>query len=143
MKKTKKAGCILINIESKKVAIIYRKKQRDYSFPKGHLEENESLIECAIRETNEETKRNCIILDNKPAYIEEYTTASGENVIVYYYISKDIGPSKNKSLDTHDTYWISVDEVEKILSYDNLKKCWKKLINKVEQYIKDAEKEKY
>ena len=58
MGKVLKAGCILINQKNKKIALVYRQKQKDYSFPKGHLEDGESLIECAIRETAEETKRN-------------------------------------------------------------------------------------
>ena len=28
-----------------------------YGFPKGHVEEGETLIECAVRETEEEIKR--------------------------------------------------------------------------------------
>lgn len=53
--KVEKAGTILINLKTKKIGLIYRKKQKDYSFPKGHKEINETLMECAIRETNEET----------------------------------------------------------------------------------------
>ena len=136
MSKVKKAGCILINVEEKKVAIVYREKQKDYSFPKGHTEKGESLIKCAIRETAEETKRDCIILRKKPIYIEEYTTPSGEEVEMHYYLSKDIGPSDNDSLDTHDTYWISYDEVEDILSYESLKKVWNSVKDTVKEYFK-------
>ena len=47
--KVEKAGCILIDIKNKKIGLIYRKKQNDYSFPKGHREDGETLAECAIR----------------------------------------------------------------------------------------------
>ena len=57
--KVEKAGCILINKENNKIGLIYRQKQKDYSFPKGHRESEESLIECAIRETAEETGLRC------------------------------------------------------------------------------------
>ena len=136
MGKVKKAGCILINVEEKAVALVYRQKQNDYSFPKGHLEGKESLIECAIRETAEETKRDCILLDDNPIYIEEYVTPSGEDVKLYYYLSKDIGPSNNTSEDTHDTYWIPFDKVEDILSYDSLKKVWNSIKEEVNKYFK-------
>ena len=33
---TQKGGCFLINKEMKTVALIFRPKQNDYSFPKGH-----------------------------------------------------------------------------------------------------------
>ena len=40
-----KAGCFLINTKSKCIALVYRKKQNDFSFPKGHLEKDETLEE--------------------------------------------------------------------------------------------------
>ena len=135
MDKVLKAGCILINQKDKTIAIVYRQKQNDYSFPKGHLEDGESLVECAIRETAEETKRDCVILEEDPIYIEEYITPRGENVRMYYYLSKDIGPSNNSSEDTHATYWISYNEVENILSYDSLKKVWNTVKEKVNNYF--------
>ena len=57
-----KAGCILVNKDTKQVALVYRDKFNDFSFPKGHVEEGESLIDCAVRETEEEIKRKVIFL---------------------------------------------------------------------------------
>ena len=137
MKKVKKAGCILINTENKKIALVYREKRNesDYSFPKGHLEENETLEECAIRETNEETKRECLILEKEPIYIDHYQTPSGEDVEMYYFLAKDIGPSDNTSTDTHPTIWLPFTEVYDKLSYPSLKKTWNNVKNKVLKYF--------
>ena len=38
----KKAGCVLVNIETRQVGLVYRNKKNDYSFPKGHLEMGET-----------------------------------------------------------------------------------------------------
>jgi len=135
MSKVQKAGCILLNLENKTIALVYREKQKDYSFPKGHLEENESLIECAIRETAEETKFNCELLEDEPAYIENYITPSGEDVEMYYFISKFIGVSNNDSDDTHSTFWIPYEDVYETLSYDSLKKVWSSVKDKVNEYF--------
>ena len=136
MNKTNKAGCILINTKDKTVALVYRERTNDYSFPKGHIEEGETLEECAIRETAEETKRDSIILKKDPIYVEEYVTPSGEEVRLYYYLSKDIGPSDNTSEDTHPTIWIPFEDVYDKLTYKSSKKAWNTIKNEVERYFK-------
>lgn len=135
MEKTFKAGCILINPQDKTIALVYRENKNDYSFPKGHLENDETLIECAVRETAEETKRNALILDENPVYLEKYKTPSGEDVIMYYYLAKDNGPSDNKSTDTHPTYWIPFDEVYEKLTYSSLKTVWNSVKDTVKKYF--------
>jgi len=131
MKKMIKAGTILIDIKNKSIAIIYREKQKDYFFPKGRIEGSETIMECAIRETEEETKRKCIILEDKPIFIEKYIPPSNEDVSLYYYLARDGGKSNNTSEDTHDTFWIPFDEVSNKLTYDSLKKVWSGVKDKV------------
>ena len=130
---TLKAGCYLVNLELKSVAIIYRETHKDYSFPKGHLEKNESLEECAIRETAEETKRIAEIV-SKP-YISRYTTSSGEEVENYMYIAIDKGKSDNDSTDTHEFKWIKIDDVLDILSYESLKKDYTEVLPEIKKLI--------
>lgn len=130
---TLKAGCYLINLELKSIAIIYREKRKDYSFPKGHLEENESLEDCAIRETAEEVKRIARIV-SKP-YISKYTTPSGVEVECYMYIAIDEGKSDNDSTDTHDFKWVPIDEVLNILSYDSLKNDYKIVLPEIKKIV--------
>ena len=140
MNYTKKAGCILLNPDDKTIALVYREQYDDYSFPKGHLEEGESLVECALRETAEETKREAILLEEEPIYIEHYETPRKEQVEMYYYLAKDNGPSDNKSTDTHPTYWIPFDEVHDKLSYSGLRVVWDETKDKVESYFNKKRK---
>ena len=124
---TIKAGCFLFNKEDKKVALVYREKQKDYTFPKGHLEEGEDLKTCAIREVEEETKRKPEIIEDIKPFEQRYTTKVGEKCVCYMFVAKDIGKSDNSSLDTHDVCWVDFDKVEEVLSYKSLKKEWKKV----------------
>lgn len=133
---TKKAGCIVVNLETKQIALIYRDYYNDYTFPKGHLEENETLEECAIRETAEETKRDCKIVESIAPYIDKYVTPRGENCVCYMYVAVDTGKSDNDSTDTHDLVWVNFENVEEKLSYDSLKKNWQAVKNDIENLLK-------
>lgn len=128
---TIKAGCFLVDVKNKKVALVYRAKQEDYSFPKGHLENNETIENCAIRETAEETKRVAKIVESFEPYVERYNTPSGENCACYMYIAVDKGKSDNDSTDTHDCHWVDFEKVEDVLTYDSLKQTWRAVKDKV------------
>lgn len=124
---TVKAGCFLFNKEEKKIALVYREKQKDYTFPKGHLEEGEDLKTCAIREVEEETKRKPEIIEDIKPFEQRYTTKVGEKCVCYMFVAKDVGKSDNASLDTHEVCWVNFDQVEEALSYKSLKKEWKRV----------------
>lgn len=126
---SEKAGCFLIKKETKEIALIYRKKQEDYSFPKGYVENGESLKDAAIRETAEETRRAAEIVDKYNPFVERYTTPRGEDCVCYMFFAIDKGESNNQCEDTHDLIWTPFDEVEEKLSYDNLKNTWNSVKN--------------
>ena len=132
---TLKAGVILIN--KNKIALVYRENLNDYTFPKGHLEENETIIECAIRETEEETKRKVKIIKNEEIYIEKYTTPKGEECENHLFLGYDDGKSDNKSTETHPVVWVDFDKVYDKLSYDDLKELWNNIKDEVRKYIND------
>ena len=78
---TKKAGCFLIRRETKEVALIYRKKQDDYSFPKGHVEEGETLKDAGFpSESLDEELIHSFALDTLFGYMKFVTTKEGESI---------------------------------------------------------------
>lgn len=137
--KVQKAGCILINLEEKKIGLVHRNKLNDYSFPKGHLEKGETLKECAIRETEEETGRKNHIIIDKEIHVLKYTTSSGEDVETYMYVAIDDGKTEKyiKEEDKENLKWVSLDEVERTLTYDNLKIFWIIVKPQIEKIIKN------
>ena len=124
---TVKAGCFLLNTKDNTIALVYREKQKDYSFPKGHLEDGEDIKTCAIREVAEETKRKAKIIDDIEPFVQRYKTKVGEKCICYMFVAIDAGKSDNTSLDTHELKWVDIDKVEDALSYTSLKKEWKRV----------------
>ena len=128
---TLKAGCFLVDLKTKKIALVYREKQKDFSFPKGHLDEGESIKECALRETAEETKREAEIVEQIEPYVEKYITPMGEKCACYMYVALDKGKSDNSCEDTHKTIWVPFDQVEETLSYPSLKSTWNNIKDKI------------
>lgn len=135
--KTKKAGTILLDLKSNKIGLVYRNTLNDFTFPKGHLEKGETLQECAVRETEEETLRANHLLLNKSIYILEYTTPSGEEVENYMYISVDDGETKKNIplKDRENLKWFDIDEIESKLSYDNLKIFWSQIKPSIQKIL--------
>ena len=130
---TIKAGCYLVDVKNKKVALVYREKRNDWSFPKGHKEEGETIEECAVRETAEETKRVAQIVPEIEPVVERYQTPAGEKCACYMFVAIDKGHSDNDSWDTHDTYFIDIDKVEEKLTYEDLKQSWKSVLPKIKK----------
>jgi len=129
---TLKAGTVLLNPKNHKIGLVYRKERNDISFPKGHLDPGETLQECAIRETAEETKRDCRLLSDKEAGIILHNSGS-EACEVHMYIAQDIGHSDNKSPEVHDLEWVDWGSVEKKLTYPNLKAFWNEIKDSVKK----------
>ena len=130
---TIKAGCILINMETKRIALVCRKGE--FSFPKGHLEEGEKIEECAIRETIEDTGHECHLI--KEIAKINYSNPSGEDVENYFFIAMDDGVSKKhiNENDKEETIWKDFSEIENTLSYENLIELWNNIKNEVKEII--------
>ena len=124
-----KAGCIMLDKSRKRVALVFRDAYKDFSFPKGHVEKGETLKECAVRETEEETGRaNHIIFDQ--SFVMKYKNREGD-VAVYFYISQDDGKTKNviAEKDKEHLVWKDFDDVENVLTYPSTKILWKEVLN--------------
>ena len=124
--KVQKAGTILLNLETKQVGLVYRKTKDDYSFPKGHLEQGETLQECAVRETEEETLRANHLLTEEEVTILNYLTPAGEDTESHVYIAIDDGPTQKEIplKDREELRWFAPEDVENTLTYNDLKELW-------------------
>lgn len=127
MNKTEKSGAIILNKDCNKILLLFRGNRgdfNDWTFPKGHIEENENKLEAMTREVKEETGLDVDIIKVLPNL--EYVTDKNEKCIVYFYLVK----SKNDlylKLEHKEDFleWVYIEDVINKLSYNNLKEYFK------------------
>lgn len=125
----KSCGCIII--EDGKVLLV-KQTQGHWGFPKGHVEENETEVETAIREVKEETNIDVEVEENK-RYTMEYITNKGKSKEVVYFIAKQIGGEiKKQESEINEIEWITFNEAFKVITHDNAKNLFRKVLNDIE-----------
>ena len=121
----KSCGCIVI--EDGKVLLI-QQKNGHWGFPKGHIEDDETERNAAIRETKEETNIDVEIQGSR-RYTESYITDKGNFKEVIYYIAKKInGEAKRQESEVKALKWVTISEALELLTYDNTRDLLKKVI---------------
>jgi tRNA nucleotidyltransferase (CCA-adding enzyme) len=116
------AGCVVFRMnENGGIDFLLVKHEKDkndrYGFPKGHLEENESIEECAVRETWEETGVVARILyELAPVF----TSNDKENKIVHVFLAKQLNPQhgiSKKIGEISEAKWFSIENLPEIYQY--------------------------
>jgi 8-oxo-dGTP pyrophosphatase MutT (NUDIX family) len=96
-------GCILITSD-KKVLIIKGRKTGKWSFPKGHANTGETQLQCANRETYEETG---IQITNLFQKIIHLTTGT---YFMYSHLEQDCKPIDVK--EVMETAWVPLEKLK-------------------------------
>jgi dTDP-4-dehydrorhamnose reductase len=129
IKRNISSGVVLINNQSNKpeILLIKNKKSGMWGFPKGHVEDKETLIETAIREVKEEIGLEINSLKMKPSFESNYIDDNGNNKKVIYFIRK-IKKTVPKLNDEIDAYmWADLEKSYEILKFPELKEIVKKI----------------
>ena len=122
MKKEKSCGTIII--DSNKRVLLVKQKLGWVGFPKGHMEQGETEMETARRETKEETNLD-VIVDEKKRYTISYITSTQIDKEVVYFRAKPISYSLlPQEAEIAEIMWVDIDEAKQYLSFDNLKQLW-------------------
>lgn len=101
-----------------------------WSFPKGHMESNETEVETAHREILEET--NLIVnLDQDKRIVINYSPYPGVNKdVVYFYATFLKGELKRQIEEVEEIGWYSIDEALELITFETERNVLKKMIKK-------------
>lgn len=131
-----KAGAIILSQkEPTHVALLYRSKQNDWTFPKGHVEIGESIVETTRREIMEETGLNSRLIGELP--LMEYNNQNNDRVVVSMFIMQSENDTTTKTEFLGDKIiWVFYKDIADKLSYDNIKQYYRTVVKIIEDSIK-------
>ena len=123
-------GSVVFN--DNKVLII-KHKYGHISFPKGHVEGNETEEETAIREVREETGIDIEIINDKKYYVQ-YENDNNSIEKVTYFIGKMIGGKLNPQLsEISSCYFEDENKVSDLITYDNDREMYLDVLNDIKK----------
>jgi len=116
------AGCVVFRMnECGGIDFLLIKHEKDknnrYGFPKGHLEKNESIEECAVRETWEETGVVSRLLYELPPV---FSSNKNENKVVHIFLAKQLNPQNGisgRSGEISEACWFPIEDLPEIYHY--------------------------
>lgn len=125
MKRTKKpvicAGSVVFRMNERGeidfLLIKHKLNERTWGFPKGHLEEGESIEECAVRETWEESGVVARLLyEISPIF----TSNKNENKTVHLFLAKHLNPQHGLKVNGNEIVeakWFPINALPEIHGY--------------------------
>lgn len=126
MKKEKSCGIIVFDNDK---VLVVKHLDGHYGFPKGHVENNETEEETAIREVKEETNCDAIII---PGFREVITYSPKQNVIkdVVYFIGKPISIEiKPQESEISNVKFLSFEDILNVITFSDEKELFIEALN--------------
>ncbi|MFI1566083.1 NUDIX hydrolase [Streptomyces sp. NPDC020490] len=112
------AGCVLWRRSPAggvELALVFRPKWSDWSWPKGKLKKGEAAHAAALREVREETGHTCRLGPGLPAL--RYVDHTGREKQVVYWAAESTGGAFSPNDEVSELAWLSPDRARERLTY--------------------------
>ena len=139
-----KLRCETLKYEKSCGAIVYRKKQDEieilvlkhrygghWSFPKGHVEGNETEHETALREVKEETGLDIQLIDGFRHSVEYYPRPNTKKQVVYFLGYAQDDTTKRQEEEISEIRWIPLRSAQREVTFKNDKN----LISQAKEFL--------
>jgi 8-oxo-dGTP diphosphatase len=113
------AGCVLWRRSAPgrvELALVFRPRWSDWSWPKGKLRKGEAADAAALREVREETGHTCRLGPALPA--ARYVDRTGREKEVRYWAAEATGGAFAPNDEVTELVWLPPDEARRRLTYD-------------------------
>lgn len=128
MKYEKSCGAIVYRDEEEREYLVIKQTCGDWTFPKGHVEENETEVMTALREIKEETNID-VLIDDSFREVITYEPEKGIKKDVVFFKAKYLsGEVKIQEAELLDAKWLSYEETFNILTFGDTKEVLKKVV---------------
>ena len=129
--KEKSCGCIII--KDNKVLLVCEKRRNNFwGFPKGHIEHDETEVETAKREVQEEVGLNVEVDESKRYEIKYIVDDRIEKTAVFYVARATSEEITKQEVEIADVKWCEFYEALDLLTYENTKDVLKQVIEDIE-----------
>ncbi|KCZ78360.1 hypothetical protein H311_00607 [Anncaliia algerae PRA109] len=122
------AGSILLKED--KIILIKNNKTNEIVLPKGHVDEGDTIVQTAIKETYEETGYKCKIKGGP--FCMTFRENETNQKIIFWYITKAIGEHElNTQMVGEDFTSLEIDlcNAKEMLTFDSDKKVFENYVS--------------
>lgn len=128
MKYEKSCGCIIIH-ENK--VLLVQHNEGHWGFPKGHMEENETEVQTAIREVKEETNIDVLVQENRRYVSEYYPKEDTFKQVVFFLATCKTKELKKQEAEIKSIEWLSFEDALKIVDHHDSKELLKQVLQDI------------
>ena len=124
-------SCGIVLFHENKVLLLKYKGGGHWDFPKGHIENNESETETALRELKEETGISEVTLFSDFREIIEYSFRKGRSTIkkqVIYFLGETVETNITLSHEHTNFLWANSDNALHTITYQKSKSILNKAL---------------
>ena len=126
------ASAYIINPENKKLLLVKHKKYNKWLQPGGHIEDNETPEEAAVREVYEETGIKSTLIGEqftreddliRPLGIQYNRKDNGDRMVDIVYVGKPNNPEEHLKVsdESNDIGWFSRHDLEEMSVFPDVK----------------------
>jgi 8-oxo-dGTP pyrophosphatase MutT (NUDIX family) len=111
---------VVVTDDAGRILMIHRTDNNNWAVPGGAMDLGESIIDCAVRETKEETGIDCEItglvgIYTDPRHVIHYTS-DGETRQEFSVVltGRVVGGTPTPSSESRQVVWVEVDRIEEL-----------------------------